>query len=172
MPADLRFNGFVQRSSMVVLGDHIAILEHDWSQDRVRRITHERIESVLMWRRVLWGHIVLLLLVFGGLGGWLVSYDIYAVRVVGVVLLSVLIVAVARYLYLGKTTIRINRSDKAMDFTGIISPRRVERCLARIETFVRQVQDQKMDQEAEVEPEAVRADEDDQAEGLETLMER
>jgi len=140
MAADLTFAGFVRRSSIVLLDDHLVLLEHSATRDRVRRIPYDRVESVLSWRRLPWARLILIGLLFVASGlmmftiGDLVGKGLLAIPLVVTALI------VARYLYMGVTKIRITRADKHYDFSGILSPRKVARCLSRLDESIRRAQ--------------------------------
>jgi hypothetical protein len=140
MAADLKFTGIAHRSSIVLLDDHLVVLKHGSTRDRVRRVVYDRIDSVLSWRSLPWVRMVLFGVLFGISGLLMLAAAEPFANVLGAILLSTTTLIEVRYLYMGKTTLRITRADKHYDFTGVVSPRKVASCLSRLDRDIRLAQ--------------------------------
>ena len=142
MPADLTTASFFHRSSMVLQDDHLVILEHQSTQDRVRRFGFDRIESVTYWHRPPWVHIAVYLALFGLPGLAVLALENVVVYIAGGVLMAIGLSMALWYAYRGKTSIRIARVGDDYTVAGIASRRKVRRFLARLEAAIRHAQEQ------------------------------
>ncbi len=140
MAVDLRFGVILNRRSLVLYDDHVVVLEHGVTRDRVRRIAYDRIQSVLSWRGLPWGRMLFFAALFGAPGLLLLTVGATPHTVIGLTLLVCTALIEARYLTMRLTRIRITRADKHYDFKGVVSRRKVARCLQRLDEDIRQAQ--------------------------------
>lgn len=139
MPTDLTTSGLLHRTSVLVRDNELVLLEHQFTKDRLRRIAYDRVEAVLCWRTMPWVRMMLFLIGLGTPGILLVIYE-PSVMLIGWLLISMAVLIVLRYLYLGKSLIRITRAGNDYHLEGIVSPRKLKRCLARLESAIHRFQ--------------------------------
>ena len=140
MAADLTFNGFLRRKSLVLMDNDLVALDHYSTQDRVRRIALNRVANVLTWRGLPWVRIFVYMFLYGAPVIVLFSLGDPTANVIGMILLCLMILVQLRYFYMRQTTIRVTRADQQFDFKGVVSPRKVTRFLGRLEDHIRQTQ--------------------------------
>ncbi len=142
MPADLTTAGFFQRHSVVLRDDHLVMLEHRSTQDRVRRIPFDRVETVVWWWTLPWGRMAIYGFLFGGLGLVLLALRHPIAYTIGGSVIGVATVVIGRYIYMGKTTIQITRAGSEYVIQAIASPKKIRRLITRLESAIIQTQQQ------------------------------
>lgn len=140
MAADLTTTGFFQRRSVILQNDHVVVLEHQSTKDRVRRIAFDRIEHVVLWRSLPWVYMVVYGLLLGGPGLAFLAVRSTPIIFIGLTLVAITVIIEARYLYMGKTSIRITRAGSAYVISGVVSPRKVDRFISRMEEAIHRAQ--------------------------------
>jgi hypothetical protein len=140
MSVDLKNNSMFKRSSLVLNDDCLITLEHERTQDRVRKIMFNRVESVIIWRAIPWLPIVLLTVLLGlpSIGVFLINET--ASTIIASILLAFVLAVIIAYLYCGRTTIRIIRGSQPQDISGIFRPGRLRRFRDRLIANIHQTQ--------------------------------
>lgn len=126
MSVDLRSNTTFSRISMVLMDDCLVKLEHQTTQDRVRRYAYDRIQGVVIWTRPAWLRMAVCavgLLAPGILLGLLTQ----ELQIFGWILASIGLLLVCWYAYTKVATIRIIRAGKTDDLKGLYRPGRLNR---------------------------------------------
>ncbi len=122
MSVDLRSNSMFARISLLLMDDCLIKLEHGRTKDRVRRYSYDRIESVIIYRNVAWGRMILWLTILF-LPGVLVLFigETFS-TVTGTILIAVSTLLVGWCLYCKKTTIRIIRAGQSYELREFSGP--------------------------------------------------
>ncbi len=140
MAVDLRSNSLFNRTSVLIEPDCLVLLEHERTKDRVRKIMFDRVEQVIAWRKVPVIRILVVALFLLLPGAALFFVGNVTSTVIAIFLEIVALTALTWYLYCQKTIIRLVRSGKTDDITGVFRPGKVRRLLAKIESNIRNVQ--------------------------------
>jgi hypothetical protein len=140
-----------RRQSLLVDDDALVVLESIGSRDRVRRVLYDRVASVVVWRALPWVR-MLLVAVLAGLPG-MGMLTLEGGEYVGWPLLIFTIIALGRYLYSGKTFIRMRRGRADMTLTTIARPGKVEKALERLCRHIERAQGDAIRRAAERQPE-------------------
>ena len=136
MAADLSFARLTHYESMLIGNEGLIVLTSGSFRDRMSTILFDRVESVLIWKTVPWSRLFFSVL-FALLGGFLLLTPAY---VGGWIVLGTATIAIVRYLYCHKTTIRITRAGKSRDFVGILRPGKVLDFAIRLRHAIEQAQ--------------------------------
>lgn len=140
MAVDLKTNSFFRRISLVLEPDALVKLEHDRTKDRVRKIMFDRVDQVIVWRRLPVLRIILVTAILCAPGALLLMTNEPVGIVIAFILLAIGLIVDAVYLYYRKTTIRIIRAGRAEDITGIFRPRKVRTLVANMQANIRATQ--------------------------------
>lgn len=143
MAADLKLTGYMHRASLVLLDDQLVFLKHEFTRDRIRRIGLDRVEAVLTWKKNFWVRVLLILVVVGAPSALFLTFAVLGETtfyIPAAVFVGLLLLIELNYLLWRSTTIRVSSAGEDFDFTGIVSPRRVDRLLARLETNIERTQ--------------------------------
>ena len=140
MAADLKSISTFQRYSLVLMNDCLIKLEHERTQDRVRRYSYDTIQQVLIWRKVPWLRIIICLvaLVLPGIAIFFARN--ITTTVIGCFLLASGGTLVIYYSYCKATTIRIIRGGRHHDSEGLFRPGRLRRFEERFVTKINEAQ--------------------------------
>lgn len=142
MSVDLANNTTFQRLSLVVMDDSLIKLEHERTQDRVRKIMFDRVESLLIWTVPPWLNICICGIFFALPGfGILLVQEVWS-SIVGDFLLALGLGLIGWYVYCGRTTIRAVRGGRLHEIKGIFRPGRVRRFRERLVAGIRRAQEQ------------------------------
>jgi hypothetical protein len=144
MAVDLKTNGFFGGTSIIVAPDCMIKLEHGGTKDRIRKVLFDRVEQVIVWRRVPVVRVVIVSVLLGLPGLLLLLVQETALTVFALLLLVITGAALAYYLYCRKTTIRIVRAGRFEEVTGVFWPSRVSRLLEMMRVNIRATQAQGM----------------------------
>jgi hypothetical protein len=141
MGADLKNNSLFQRVSVLIQPDCLVKLEHQMSKDRIRKSMFSRVAQVAVWRQIPWVRIAVAT-VFLCLPGLLILslVEMTGLKIMGFVIFAIGGCVDGFYVFCGKTTIRIVSPGKTEDITGIFSPGKVRRLVARMVTNIRTTQ--------------------------------
>jgi len=140
MSVDLRSNTSFARISVLLMDDAVIKLEHGRTEDRIRRYRYETIESLIIWRRMAWGQVILCALCIALPGVVLLLTQNTVAMFFGVPLFVLGSGLVLWYLYCGYTTIRIIRAGKNYDLAGVFRPGKVRRFRDLLVAYVRNTQ--------------------------------
>jgi hypothetical protein len=140
MSVDLKSITLFKRSSLLLMDDCLIMLDHEHTRDRVRRIMFDRVENVVIWRRIPWGRIIFLLIVLGLPAFGVVLMEKDTGRIIGECLLALVAAVIAWYLYCRHTTIYITRGGQTHMVGGIFRPGRVRRFRDRLIDGIRNTQ--------------------------------
>ncbi len=140
MAVDLKIRNSFGSTSVLLFDDHLVQLEHSHTSDRVRRIRFDRIESIVHWRVIPLGRAVLFGLLLGIPGTALALASDPIAQFLGFLILGIMMVIVGRYLYFKKSNIKITRAGRDYSITGIVSPRKVQNLIEKLESNIRRVQ--------------------------------
>lgn len=140
MAVDLKFAGYMQRYSLVLLDDQLVELQHSMTRDRVRRIHFDRIDSVVVWRRMARGRLLLVFVLLGLPAILLLSSGFTVALFSGALLLAIAALLGLHYLYAGRSTIRVVRAGRTYEYSGVIRRARLGRFVSRLERGIRSVQ--------------------------------
>lgn len=152
MSADLKIVDVLTRQSLLVEPTCLVVLEHQTLSDRMRRVLFDRVESVTVWRGVLWGRVILILLLMLP-AALLLLIDDPVARGIALTVLLCTGLALLYYLWCGKTRIRIVRDGEERAFTAIAPPGRVRRFRDKLEAAIRADQARaRAEAQASVEP--------------------
>ena len=127
MAVDLKSNASLHRYSLLIMGDALIKLEHERTQDRMRRYTFDTIQNVIIWQKTPWVRIAVcaVLLVLPGVG--ILFFNDTTATVIGCFLIAMGCLLLAYYSYCKVTTIRIVRAGKHYDCEGLFRPGKVRR---------------------------------------------
>ncbi|HEX4124597.1 MAG TPA: hypothetical protein VHY37_07705 [Tepidisphaeraceae bacterium] len=126
MAVDLRSNNTFARISLILMDDCLIKLEHQSTQDRVRRYSYDQIERVVIWSRPAWLRIAICAIGLL-LPGILLALLTEELQIFGWVLASIGALLVCWYLYTRVATIRIIRGGQVYDLKGLYRPGRLRR---------------------------------------------
>jgi hypothetical protein len=132
MAVDLRSNTMFARISLVLMDDHLILLEHGRTADRVRKFRFDAIEAVVIWRKLPWLRITLCALLLAMPGAALQFVGDTFATVSGLLLLALGLGLITWYVVCRQTTIRLVRSGKIHDVGGVFRPGRVRRFRERL----------------------------------------
>ena len=140
MAADLKSITTLNRFSLVLMDDSLIKLEHEYTQDRVRRFSYDSIQNVIIWQKISWWRFVLcgIVLVLPGIG--ILFLDNVAATIIGVILMLIGLSLMGWYLYCKMTTIRIVRSGSNYDLTGLYRPGKLRKFRERLLTAIQTAQ--------------------------------
>jgi hypothetical protein len=114
------------------MDDSLVILESDRTADRMRKILFDRVEGVLLWKRLPWGRMLLVTLLIAGPSIAVFWAPGDEALVIGGIGLSLAMLLLARYLWYGKSTLRLVRAGEVKDFTVIMRPGKLRKKVAAI----------------------------------------
>ena len=135
--------GWFSRTSLLFDQDSLIILEQASFNDRLRRILYDRVESLVIWKRIPWLYLVLSLLLFAP-GVLIILYGPnHVAKGIGAGIVISWLALVARLLYCRLTTIRITRASKVREIKVLQSPRKVDRFSARLRSEIEETQQRK-----------------------------
>jgi|GEM_PF-4175988 len=140
MPADVKFNSWFTRNSAVVEDDHLVVLEHHSTKDRVRRIHYDRIDSILGWRKWPIGRMLFFGLIIGMPGLGLLFVDDTAANIVALIPISLALIIIIRYCFVHVTYVQINRAGTGHRFTGMLTRKKLDRFLNKLGAAVHESQ--------------------------------
>ena len=88
MAVDLRSVTTFQRFSLVLMDDCLIKLEHERTQDRVRRYSYDSIQNIIIWRTISWWRVIIcgICLLLPGIG--LLFVDNTPSTVIGFILIG------------------------------------------------------------------------------------
>lgn len=137
MAADLRCAGWFQRQSLFLDDHELLVLEHEFIGDRVRRFRYDRLNALLLWRRMPWDHIVLATLSLSPAGGLLVAFaEPPGAQVFGLALLVLWVAVLVRAVAWQRTYVQLVRGSRAHVYATVTPRRRVtafrDRLLAQV----------------------------------------
>ena len=137
MAVDLKSITSMRRFSLLLMDDCLLKLEHERTQDRIRRFSYETIQSVIIWQKVPWVRIVIciVLLVFPGFALFLADSTPSTIAAIFLIALGGSLTA--WYSYCKVTTIRIVRGGTNTDLKGLFRPGRLRRFRERFLAAIR-----------------------------------
>jgi hypothetical protein len=132
MAVDLKSNTTFQRVSILLTDNAIVKLEHERTQDRIRRFPYESIQAVLIWQRISWWRIVLctIVLIFPGIG--IAFNDSTTALISASILIGMGLALDLWYLYCKVTTVRIVRGHANYDLIGLFRPGKLRKFRQRL----------------------------------------
>lgn len=144
MPPDLRIHGFISRKSLLIMDNSLVLLEHSEFNDRVKKIMHESIESIIVWKKTPWIKMTLTALILGGVasipfiaGSGIDNPGTKA----NLLIVSVILVTLEVIFLLRKNVfIRINHAGEALDLSFSAYPWQVRKFVEKSKTSVERVQ--------------------------------
>jgi len=152
MAADLTIAGWTRRQSVLLMDDHVVVLENEGYTDRVHRIFFDGIRSLVIWKTWPWGRMLLFACLTGVPGYLLFTLDEVG-QVIGGIFLAVFAIVELRYLLYRKTTIRLQDGPRSRDFVVITRPGKIRETVDRLRTRIEAVQEQEIRRAAEREAE-------------------
>jgi len=152
MGADLTIAAWTRRQSVLLMDDHLVVLEHEGYSDRVHRVFFDGVRSLVVWKRWPWGR-MLLLGCLTALPGYLIYSLGGAGEVIGGIFFAVGAILELRYLVYRLTTIRLQDGPRSRDFGVIVRPGRIRDVVDRLRARIEAAQEQEIRRAAEREAE-------------------
>ena len=140
MSVDLRSKSQFARVSVLLMDDCIIKLEHRRTEDRMRKIMYESIESITFQRRLPGLRIALcaVFLVLPGIAIQFVGNEISTV--IGIFLIVLGSGLIIMYLVCGHTIVRILKGGKYYEIAGVFRPRKLRKFREKLLASIRSVQ--------------------------------
>lgn len=121
------------------MDDAVVKLEHTYGDDRMKRIMFSSMESLIIWQKVAWLHLISIALVIL-LPGILLMIFSDELKILGDVLAGLGLLLILWFAYCGKTTIRMTRRGTVTDISGVFRPGKVRKFRDKVLEAVRRVQ--------------------------------